>query len=105
MNALIRLSFPFGAMLAKGECQIVRRSIFEQIGGYNEKIVAGEDCNLFFRLHKIGRIAYVHRLKIYHSPRRFRQYGYARLTWIYLREGLSLLFRGRSYTEEWTPVR
>jgi glycosyltransferase involved in cell wall biosynthesis len=105
MNTMIRISFTLGVYLAKGECQLVRRSIFEHIGGYNEKIVAGEDCNLFYRLHKEGRIAYLYRLSVHHSPRRFRQYGYLRLTMIYVREGISLLFRGKSWSEEWTPVR
>jgi glycosyltransferase involved in cell wall biosynthesis len=105
MNATIRLSFFFNIFLAKGECQLVRRSTFEKIGGYNEKIVAGEDCNLFYRLHKEGKIAYLYRLCVHHSPRRFRQYGYFRLTMIYFREALSLIFRRKSYVEEWTPVR
>lgn len=105
MNSVIRLSFMFGVYLAKGECQIVRRSVFERIGGYNEKLVAGEDCNLFYRLHKEGRIAYLFRLCVHHSPRRFREYGYWRVSLIYLREGLSLLFRRKSYAKEWKPVR
>ncbi len=105
MNSVIRLSFTAGVYLAKGECQIVRRSVFEKIGGYNETIVAGEDCNLFYRLHKEGRVGYFYRLAVHHSPRRFREYGYIRLSLIYLREGLSLLFLRRSYMKEWTPVR
>ena len=105
MNSTIRNSFFFGVYLAKGECQLVRRSTFEKIEGYNETIVAGEDCNLFYRLHKEGKISYIHQLKVYHSPRRFREYGYIKLTMIYLREGLSLLFLRRSYVEEWKPVR
>lgn len=105
MNAVIRLSFSVGVYLAKGECQLVRRSVFERIKGYNEKIVAGEDCNLFYRLHKEGKIAYFYRLKVHHSPRRFREYGYIRVSLIYLREGLSLLFLRRSYVEEWKPIR
>ncbi|MBK8965385.1 MAG: glycosyltransferase [Saprospiraceae bacterium] len=105
MNGIIRLSFTLGVYLAKGECQIVRRSVFEKIQGYNEKIVAGEDCNLFYRLHKEGKIAYFYRLKVHHSPRRFREYGYLRVSLIYIREGLSLLFLRRSYVEEWKPIR
>jgi len=105
MNAVIRLSFTAGVYLAKGECQLVRRSVFEKIGGYNETIVAGEDCNLFYRLHKEGRVGYFYRLAVHHSPRRFREYGYIRLSLIYLREGLSLLFLRKSYMKEWTPVR
>ncbi len=105
MNSTIRLSFTCGIYLAKGECQLVRRNVFEKIGGYNEQLVAGEDCNLFYRLHKEGRIAYLQRICVHHSPRRFREYGYTQVSWIYLREALSLLFRGKSYAEEWTPVR
>lgn len=105
MNSVIRISFFFKVFLAKGECQFVRRSAFERIGGYNEKLIAGEDCNLFYRLHKEGKIAYLHRLCVHHSPRRFRAYGYVRITLIYFREGLSMLFRHKSYVREWKPVR
>ncbi len=105
MNTTIRLSFLVGLYLAKGECQLVRRDTFRSIGGYNETLVAGEDCNLFYRLQKEGRIAYLHRLSVHHSPRRFREYGYLKLSFIYLREGLWLLFRRRSYSQEWKPVR
>lgn len=105
MNGVIRLSFTLGVYLAKGECQLVRRLVFEQIKGYNEKIIAGEDCNLFYRLHKEGKIAYLYRLKVHHSPRRFREYGYLGVSLIYIREGLSLLFLRRSYVEEWKPSR
>jgi glycosyltransferase involved in cell wall biosynthesis len=104
-NAVIRTSFTLGVYLAKGECQFVRRSAFEQVGGYNEQLVAGEDCNLFYRLSKVGRIGYFHRLRVYHSPRRFRAYGYLRVSWLYLCEAVSLIVRRRSYSEEWTPVR
>ena len=105
MNFVIRLSFTFNVFLAKGECQLVRRSSFYNIDGYNEKLIAGEDCNLFYRLHKIGKIAYLPRLCVYHSPRRFRAYGYVRITLIYFREGLSMLFRRKSYVSEWKPIR
>jgi glycosyltransferase involved in cell wall biosynthesis len=105
MNAVIRMSFSIGIYLAKGECQWVRRQVFEEIGGYNERLVAGEDCNLFYRLSKVGKIAYLYRMKIFHSPRRFRKYGYIGITMIYLREAVSLLFRGKSWSEEWKPVR
>lgn len=105
MNTTIRLSFSVGLYLAKGECQLVRKEVFERIGGYSEHLVAGEDCNLFYRLHKEGRIAYLYRLSVHHSPRRFRQYGYLRLTLIYFREGLWMLLGRRSYVKEWKAVR
>jgi glycosyltransferase involved in cell wall biosynthesis len=105
MNTIIRLSFWVKAPLAKGECQMVRRDAFEKIGGYMEHLTAGEDCNLFYRLQDIGRIKYMRKLRIHHSPRRFRQYGYIPLTMIYLREGLWMLLGKKSYLDEWKPGR
>ncbi|MBL7827182.1 MAG: glycosyltransferase [Saprospiraceae bacterium] len=105
MNLVIRLSFFVRVYLAKGECELVRREVFERIGGYSEHLIAGEDCNLFYRLQKEGKIAYLHRLKVYHSPRRFREYGYIRLTLIYFREGLWMLLGRKSYVKEWKAIR
>ncbi|MDO8969792.1 MAG: glycosyltransferase [Saprospiraceae bacterium] len=105
MNAIIRASFWVKAPLAKGECQLVRREAFEKIGGYKEHLTAGEDCNLFYRLQDVGRIQYLSKLRIHHSPRRFRQYGYFRISMIYLREGLWMILGRKSYLQEWTPVR
>jgi len=106
MNNAVRWAIPFGARKGKGECQIVRRSAFEEIGGYEEWIVAGEDCNLFERLARIGTVRYLSDLEIEHSPRRFRKIGYCRLIFlIYLRESLSLLLRKRSHLDEWHPIR
>ncbi len=105
MNGVIRASFFFKVPLAKGECQLVQRSAFEAIGGYKEHLTAGEDCNLFYRLQDVGKIQYLSNLRIHHSPRRFREYGYVKLTLIYLREGLWMLLGRKSYLEEWRPVR
>lgn len=105
MNGIIRASFWVKAPLAKGECQLVRRDAFEKIGGYKEHLTAGEDCNLFYRLQDIGKIRYLQKLRIHHSPRRFRQYGYIPLTMIYLREGLWMLLGKKSYLDEWEQVR
>jgi len=105
MNSIIRGSFFFKVPLAKGECQLVRRPAFEQLGGYDERLTAGEDCNLFYRLQNVGRVKFLSNLRVHHSPRRFRQYGYVRLTMIYLREGLWMLLGRKSYLEEWKQVR
>lgn len=105
MNAVIRFSLLIGWNLAKGECQIVRKSAFEQINGYDESLVAGEDCNLFYRLPKAGKVDYYPSLEVRHSPRRFRKYGYIGVSYIYLMEGISRLFAHKSYAKEWTVVR
>jgi glycosyltransferase involved in cell wall biosynthesis len=105
MNSTILMSFGIGLYLAKGECQLVRKDVFDRIGGYSEHLVAGEDCNLFYRLCKEGRIVYSRQLSVFHSPRRFRQYGYTRLSFIYLREAIWMAMGRRSYVKEWEAVR
>lgn len=105
INSSVRIVNQFGSFLGRGECQIVKTSAFRSIGGYNEKIVVGEDGNLFYRLRKKGKIAYMSDLFVYHSPRRFRNLGYIKVLLMYLREGIYLLLFRRSYVKEWKPER
>lgn len=104
-NRLIEAGVKRGAFVGRGECQIVRREIFESIGGYNGDIIAGEDCELFRRIARRGTIAYLADCFVYHSPRRFHQLGYTRVIGIYTREALSLLVRGKSWLSTWPVVR
>ena len=67
-----------GRGAAKGECQIIRRTVFQQLGGYNERLGAGEDFELYNRLARQGRLACLE-VPVYESPRRYRQVGYWRL--------------------------
>lgn len=105
MNTTIRLSILTGWCLAKGECQLVRRSAFLQVGGYDERLVAGEDGNLFFRIHAHGNLHFLSGLCVFHSPRRFRKYGYWKVSHQYLMEGLFRLIANRSFAKEWKMVR
>jgi glycosyltransferase involved in cell wall biosynthesis len=104
-NAAIKYSIFFGAFLAKGELQIARASTFEKVGGYSQDIIVGEDCELFFRLNKIGMIKYFDQHLVYHSTRRFKKYGYLKTLLIYGREGFYLLFAKKNYLKRWEEVR
>lgn len=105
INLFIRIGIGCGGWLGKGECQVVRASAFRAVGGYDEKLVVGEDNDLFRRLAKRGKVRFLNDLVVRHSPRRFRTEGYVKVLLVYLREGLSLLFRGRSYLTEWRVTR
>ncbi len=105
MNTTIRFCIHLGWAISKGECQIVRRAAFEKIGGYHEKLVAGEDCDLFFRLQKTGRVVFLSKIEVQHSPRRFRELGYWKVSYQYFMEGISRLFWGKSFAQEWKVVR
>jgi len=105
LNGGIRWSIVLGLNLCKGECQMVKRTAFEAIGGYREELVAGEDCDLFLRLNKVGSVHYLSNLEVRHSPRRFRALGYTGVSLLYLKEGLCRLFTKKSYAKEWVPTR
>lgn len=105
VNGGIRWSIVLGLNLCKGECQMVKRTAFEAIGGYRVELVAGEDCDLFLRLKQIGSVHYLPFIEVRHSPRRFRALGYRGVSILYLKEGLARLFTKKSYAKEWLPTR
>jgi glycosyltransferase involved in cell wall biosynthesis len=104
-NAFFRSSLWYGALFSRGECQIVRASAFATVGGYDGSLISGEDCDLFRRLNRTGRIVYLADQCVYHSTRRFRGWGYLRTFAVYLREGLWFALFRRSYIREWTILR
>ncbi len=91
--------------MGRGECQIVKREYFERVNGYDEKLAAGEDFDLFKRLAKIGKIGFIKEIKIYESPRRFRKYGYFKVILQWIINSISVMVYGKSVSEEWDPVR
>jgi glycosyltransferase involved in cell wall biosynthesis len=89
----------------RGECQVIKRSPFFSVGGYDERLAAGEDFDLYRRIAKEGRIEFVPFLKAYESPRRYRQIGYLLVTLIWFLNALSITVRHKSFSRVWEPVR
>ncbi|MFN4909343.1 MAG: glycosyltransferase [Bacteroidota bacterium] len=89
----------------RGECQVVRRDVFNTVGGYKKHLVAGEDFELLGRIGMMARVQYAPELVVFESPRRFRKFGYLRTIRSWIGNGLSVIFRGRSSSDEWEPVR
>jgi hypothetical protein len=104
-NAVIRASHRVGPYFGRGECQVVRAADFWRASGYDEAVVVGEDWDLFKRLTRGGRVAFLDDLCVLHSTRRFRRYGYFKTFGIYLREACALTLLKRSWLTEWEPVR
>jgi glycosyltransferase involved in cell wall biosynthesis len=94
-----------GMGMGRGECHVIKREVFEQSNGYADRIVAGEDYDLFARLKKLGRIEFLHDIVVYESPRRYRRYGYLFVTASWFLNFLSIFFLRRSILSEWKPVR
>lgn len=103
-NGMIRCMNIVGMGAAKGEAQIMRRSIFKKIGGFKQALAAGEDFDLYRRLAREGRVRYLSQLKAYDDPRRFRSYGYARVLFRSIRNDLWVRLFGRSWDSQWERV-
>ncbi len=88
-----------------GEFQMVRKSSFDSIGGFNEKIVAGEDHDLFMRLARIARTRFDPKLTVYERGRRARAVGWPWLMSVWILNALSVTFFKRSVSKEWKEVR
>jgi glycosyltransferase involved in cell wall biosynthesis len=104
-NAWCRLVSAAGVGMARGECQAVSAELFRRTGGYNEGLAAAEDYDLFRRLARKGRIMFLPGVTVYESPRRYRSQGYPRVLGLWFLNALSVTFRGRARSREWTPIR
>lgn len=94
-----------GLGMGRGECQVVRKSTFNELEGYNEKLTAGEDFEFFTRLRKQGQILFSHRVKVYESPRRYRKYGHWRIFFTWLINSIYVMFGEKSHSKDWKEVR
>ncbi len=94
-----------GSAGAAGEFQMIKRSAFEKVGGFDEGIVASEDYELFRRLHSVGRTRFVSKLVVYHTGRRAHAIGWPRLLATWFVNDLAVRLNKKSVTKEWTEVR
>ncbi|HLC61495.1 MAG TPA: glycosyltransferase [Candidatus Nanoarchaeia archaeon] len=104
-NLIVRLTLITGIYIVKGECQIIKKGYFDKVNGFNEKMVVAEDSDLYRRLAKLGKIVYLKKIKVYDSPRRFRQEGYIKSVWLYTINNLLALFGKKPVSKEWKPIR
>lgn len=100
-----------GFGMGRGECHVVRRDVFEAVGGYDETLVAGEDFDLYRRIANRARrnrtrgIRFLWDLVIYEDPRRYRKRGYFRTMLDWLLNSISVSFLGKSHSRTWDAVR
>ncbi len=90
---------------ASGKFQMVAAEAFDTVGGFNEKLVASEDMDLFRRLSRVGRTYFARDLTVYHSGRRAKAIGWRKLLWQWFSNSVSVFFVNRSVSKEWTVVR
>jgi len=90
---------------ASGKFQMIKKSIFEKIGGYNEKLVVAEDNEIFWRLARVGKTRIEPTLTAYHGGRRVHALGWPRVLWSWTKNLLSAIVFKKSVDKEWKPIR
>ncbi len=88
-----------------GEFQMIRRDIFEKIGGFDIKLVTGEDHDFFRRLSRVGRTYFANDLEIRHTGRRAHKVGWPKLLATWGLNTLSTIFLKKAVTKEWKVIR
>ncbi|MCV7015278.1 glycosyltransferase family 2 protein [Mycolicibacterium madagascariense] len=88
-----------------GEFQMIDRRAFDRVDGFDERLTASEDMDLFRRLSKIGQTRFVNHLTVWHTGRRAHAVGWPRLLWAWFSNSVSVFLFRKSASREWTPVR
>ena len=94
-----------GSGSAPGEFMAVRKTAFEQLGGFNEALVAFEDFEFFQRLSKMGKTSMLASLFAFHTGRRAHKVGHFRLWLTWTSNALWYTLFKKSRTKVWEPIR
>jgi len=77
---------------AHGNCMLIRRRVFERIGGFNSNIIVAEEQDLVRRASKFGRYVFLLDSYVVENPRRLWKWGRLRLYWAWF-TGMFISFR------------
>lgn len=90
---------------ASGKFEMIRRSAFEKVGGFNGDLVTREDADMFGRLSKIGKTRYVSSLLVLYTGRRAHILGWPKLLFIWMTETLWVTVFGKARVKVWEVLR
>jgi GT2 family glycosyltransferase len=59
----------YGFTVIKGGCCAIRRAMFDEVGGFDQEVLGGEDTDFFYRVHRRGHnLAVAANCWAYHPP-------------------------------------
>lgn len=96
-NSFVEGSIYFNRPIAPGPLAVIRRDVFESVGGYNEALTFGEDYDLTQRITERGIDLQILRETLYEfSLRRVRREGKLRFMLLYAKAALRVLLLKRN---------
>ena len=90
---------------SSGEFQMIRTEAFRKLKGFDERLVAAEDFDMFARLSKNGLTRSEPTLTVFHTSRRAHKVGWLRLLSSWFMNWLYAIFSKKSWSVEWEEIR
>lgn len=100
-----RISALFGFYIAQAPNQAFRRSAFEKIGGFDERLRMLEDNELPNRIKFVGKVVFDSGLWVFSSARRFEKEGYLASTKRFLEAYWKIYFQKKAAAEDYPLYR
>ncbi len=94
-----------GFYVAQAPNQAFRRSAFEKVGGYDERLRMLEDNELPNRIKTTGKVVFDPSIWVYSSARRYEQEGYIRATMRFLGAYWKIYFKKKAAAEDYPLYR
>jgi glycosyltransferase involved in cell wall biosynthesis len=94
-----------GVFLQGGNCMIKKKAL-DEVGGYDTSIAFyGEDTMTAKRIQHLGKIVFNMYMVTTTSPRRIKEQGLIKTTWLYMTNYFSVTFKGKSTTNDYKDFR
>lgn len=90
---------------ASGEFQMFRAEAFRRVKGFDERLIGGEDTDIFNRIGRIGRTRVYTKLAAYHTCRRPHKVGWIKLYLMWIWQGFTVLLFRQTAFSEWKVIR
>lgn len=103
-NRYVKASIKRGKARVAGACCAYREDVFEEVGGFNERMKTYEDMDLSERISERGRMVFVEGTLALTSVRRLKAWGASKAAARYLSSHLRYLLTGEGM-KGYRPVR
>jgi glycosyltransferase involved in cell wall biosynthesis len=90
---------------SSGDFQMVRTDAFRAARGFDERLAAGEDFDMFARLSRKGQTRSIPYLTAYHTGRRAHKVGWPKLLFSWFMNWLYAVLLKKSWDKEWKVIR
>jgi len=80
---------------AHGNCMLIRRSVFERVGGFNPNVIVAEEQELIRRALSFGRYRFLLDFYVLENPRRLKRWGRLRLYLVWFKGMFTSFWAGR----------